>query len=165
MKKETSAGCIIFDPTSYDKVIVVYEKNAKFWGFPKGHLEQGETELDAALREVKEEIGLDIEIFDSNYRYPINYYIKEIDVDKTSVFYLAIPKNNIPLVNQEKEIETSKWLDLVTVYETVSFQDIKNAYLMGLEGMADILEKQGKIDNAKTIKNAINEIENNYLGE
>ena len=30
MKKETSAGCIIFDPTSYDKVIVVYENSGDF---------------------------------------------------------------------------------------------------------------------------------------
>jgi 8-oxo-dGTP pyrophosphatase MutT (NUDIX family) len=165
MKKEKSSGCIIFDPISYDKVIVVYEKNAKFWGFPKGHLEQGETELDAAIREVKEEIGLDVEILDSNYRYPINYYIKEYDVDKTSVFYLAIPKENISLVNQEKEIETSKWVNLVEAYEIVSFQDIKNAYLNGLEGMTSILEKQGKQDLVKTIKQAIDELENKYLAE
>ncbi len=165
MKKEISSGCIIFDPINYDKVIVVYEKKAQFWGFPKGHLEEGETELDAALREVKEEIGLDVEILDSNYRYPINYYIKELDVDKTSVFYLAIPKESIPLINQEKEIENSKWVGLVEAYETVTFQDIKDAYYKGLNGMAELLEKQGKQDLVKTIKKAIDIIENKYLAE
>ena len=59
LKKEKSCGCIIIKDK---KVLLVYEKNRNFWGFPKGHMEDGETEIETALREVKEEVGLDVEI-------------------------------------------------------------------------------------------------------
>ena len=59
LKKEKSCGCIIIKD---NKVLLVYEKRRNFWGFPKGHMEDGENEIETALREVKEEVGLDVEI-------------------------------------------------------------------------------------------------------
>ena len=49
------AGCIIrCGPT----VLVVHHPSSGFWGFPKGHLEAGETAAAAAIREVGEETGI-----------------------------------------------------------------------------------------------------------
>ena len=76
MKKETSCGCIIFDKETHSKVLIVYEKNRNFWGFPKGHIEEGETEIETALREVKEEVGLDVDIINENYVYILQYIIE-----------------------------------------------------------------------------------------
>ena len=68
LKKETSCGCII---TKNNKVLLVYEKRGNFWGFPKGHMEAGETEIDTAKREVKEEVGMEVDI-DTSKRYELN---------------------------------------------------------------------------------------------
>ena len=78
LKKEKSCGCIII---KNKKVLLVYEKNRNFWGFPKGHMEDGETEIETALREVKEEVGLDVEID------------KERNVAYLSPNYIYIAKN------------------------------------------------------------------------
>lgn len=43
MKKEKSCGCSII---KNNKVLLVYEKNRNFWGFPKGHTEDGENEIE-----------------------------------------------------------------------------------------------------------------------
>lgn len=59
------------------------KKNRNFWGFPKGHMEDGKTEIQTALREVKEEVGLDVET-DETKRYTLNYIIRD-EIDKTSV--------------------------------------------------------------------------------
>lgn len=48
-----------------------------WWEFPKGHIEAGETALEAAKRETQEETGLIIDDVHSYYRYVSNYYIKK----------------------------------------------------------------------------------------
>lgn len=54
------SGVAILNP-SMDKVLLVrgWGKEGK-WGFPKGRMEFGETAIETGIREVKEEIGLDI---------------------------------------------------------------------------------------------------------
>ena len=58
MKFEKCCGCIILNE---NKVLLV-KHNDGHWGFPKGHVEKDETELQTAIREVKEETNLDVEI-------------------------------------------------------------------------------------------------------
>jgi bis(5'-nucleosidyl)-tetraphosphatase len=42
------------------KVFLILHKEGNHWGFPKGHRQGHETQLEAATRELKEETGLDI---------------------------------------------------------------------------------------------------------
>ena len=59
MENEFSAGAIIFRKEPNQVLfLLIYSGRNKIWGFPKGHIEPGETEKDAALREIKEETGL-----------------------------------------------------------------------------------------------------------
>ena len=122
LKKEKSCGCIII---KNGKVLLVYEKNRNFWGFPKGHVEKGETEIETALREVKEEVGLDVDI-DVEKRYTLNYIIRN-EIDKTTVLYIAKPKNE-KLVVQENEIENVKWCDFKEALNTLTFDNWKELF-------------------------------------
>ena len=64
MKTEKSCGCIILKD---DQVLLIGAKDDEgklFWSFPKGHQEKGETDIETAIRETKEETGLDVEISD-----------------------------------------------------------------------------------------------------
>ena len=117
LKKEKSCGCIIIKD---NKVLLVYEKRRNFWGFPKGHVEEGENELETAAREVKEEVGLDVEI-DESKRYVLNYIIRE-EIDKTTVLYLAKPKSE-EIVMQESEIENVKWCEFEDALELLTFDN------------------------------------------
>lgn len=123
LRKEKCCGCIIIEN---NKVLLVYEKNGNFWGFPKGHMEKGENEIETALREVKEEVGLDVEIIDKEKRYILNYIIRD-EIDKTTVLYLAIPKNK-EIVMQESEIEKVKWCDFEEALETLTFDNSKKVF-------------------------------------
>ncbi len=118
-KKEISCGCIII---KNNKILLVYEKRRNFWGLPKGHVEQGESEEETALREVREEVGLDVEI-DKTKRYTLNYIINN-EIDKTSVFYIAKPKNE-DIKIQESEIGNIKWCSFEEAVELLTFEDWK----------------------------------------
>ena len=50
------AGVFIYDPVS-NKVLIV-QSRGNLWGAPKGAIENGETNVECAIREVKEETGL-----------------------------------------------------------------------------------------------------------
>lgn len=57
MKKTKSAGGIVLN--SRGEVALVQNGPSGFWGFPKGHVDEGENDLSAAKREITEETGLE----------------------------------------------------------------------------------------------------------
>lgn len=86
MTREFSAGGIVLrlvpvkpgltqDKFSKKKIEVLLTQHSSnhYWGFPKGKIDPGQTSKDAALREVKEEGGVEAEIVekvgDSKYVY------------------------------------------------------------------------------------------------
>jgi 8-oxo-dGTP pyrophosphatase MutT (NUDIX family) len=56
------AGCIVY---SRGKVLLIRHKKLGKWLYPGGHMEAGEFPYEAAIREVKEETGLDVKIASS----------------------------------------------------------------------------------------------------
>ena len=56
MLEEKSCGAIVYN--NEGKVLIV-QHNAGHWDFPKGHVENNETEVETAVREVKEETNID----------------------------------------------------------------------------------------------------------
>ena len=127
MKKETSCGCIIFNG---EKVLLVYEKRRDFWDFPKGHMEPGETELETAHREVREEVGIEVEI-DEKRRYTLSYNIRD-EIDKTVVLYAARPMAE-HLTLQESEIENAKWCDPDEAVTLLTFEAWKDVLRQALK--------------------------------
>lgn len=64
MRHEKSCGTIIINQ---NKVLVIGARDDEgklFWSFPKGHQENGETDIETAVRETLEEVGLRTEIVD-----------------------------------------------------------------------------------------------------
>ena len=125
MRKETSCGCVIFDKETHSKVLIVYEKRRDFWGFPKGHVESGETETQTALREVKEEVGIDVKILEPKFRYVTNYITENGQIDKTSIYYIAETIDEAKIKNQEAEIEDSKWATIDEAKKLLTYDNCK----------------------------------------
>ena len=82
LKVDFAAGGIVIDS---NKVLLVRNRKSEyvddpksFWGFPKGHMEEGETPKDAAKREVSEETGFIVELSDEKPLAESRYEILEI---------------------------------------------------------------------------------------
>ena len=118
---EKSCGAVIFNEyRNKVKFLLVKNRNANHWGFPKGHIERGETESQTAIREIKEETGLQINII-HGFREISDYYSFG-SAKKRVVFFLA--KSKTWKINlQVEELESYLW---ATYEEAVSLFEFKN---------------------------------------
>ena len=122
MKCEKSCGAIII----YNNQVLMVKQQKGFWGFPKGHVEDGETEVETAIREVKEETNVDI-VVDENLRF-VNHYITDKNVDKTVIFFVAHPIDNLNIIAQEAEIKEIEWVDIDSVEDKLTFDNTKEMW-------------------------------------
>ncbi len=107
---EKSCGCIILKDNKVFLICTLDDGKEVFWSFPKGHQEAGETDMKTALRETKEETGLDVEIIDYE---PIRtgHLIHGGMVYKEILLFLAKPLNE-DLVLQDGEVEKAEWVQI-----------------------------------------------------
>ena len=119
MEQEKSCGAIVINKNN--KILLVHH-NAGHWDFPKGHIENGETEEQTAIREVKEETNIDI-IINNKYRYTTSYSPKE-NVMKEVVYFLAqnIDEDKKP---QLEEVSEVKWFSLEEAMNTITYENSK----------------------------------------
>ena len=118
MKYEKSCGAIVLDG---GKILVIQQAEGH-WGFPKGHVEAGETEVQTAIREIKEETNYDVEV-NENYRYVETYSPKE-GVEKDVVFFVA-KKVAGDMRPQEEEVQNSLWLTYEETLERLTYENSK----------------------------------------
>lgn len=58
IKHFSAGGIVVRKIDGQPHVLIVQHSGHKGWGFPKGHIEKGETPEQAAVREVEEEVGV-----------------------------------------------------------------------------------------------------------
>lgn len=126
MTKEKSAGAVIFRKEGNKIYYLLLHYELGHWDFAKGHIEKGESEIEALLREIEEETGIkDVRLvkgFKKKISY--SYKLKNKDIFKTVVFYLA--KTQSKKVKLSFEHIGFKWLLFKQAYEKATFDNAKN---------------------------------------
>ena len=59
---EVSCGAVVYTRRNGQLLFLLIQSLKGIWGFPKGHMEAGETETQTALREVLEETGVQVRL-------------------------------------------------------------------------------------------------------
>ncbi len=136
MVKEYSCGAILFcKEEGIRKYVLVMEASGSY-GFPKGHKEGLETDMETATREILEETGV-TPIFIPNLKRTIRYKLLN-SIEKEVTFFVAKFENQ-ELKTSDKLILSIKKYDLETAISILKFPELKNIlieidYMLELRG-------------------------------
>ena len=122
---EKSCGVVLLNS---NKVLLLQHPDTTtsgHWDFPKGHVEKGEDELQTALRELKEETGIDnIKIVDDfNHHISYIFFRDNETILKEVVFFLGI--TNQEKVSISSEHQNFVWLQYESAYERLTYDNAK----------------------------------------
>ncbi len=123
---DQSFGIIPFRTTQQGIEFLLVHQQKGHWGFPKGHAEQNETPIEAALRECKEETGLaSIEGNEEKaFREHYVFVHDGIHVFKTITYFLGrVSKGRISI--QKEEIQDYRWASYEEAMQLLSFPEVR----------------------------------------
>lgn len=98
---EKSCGAVLYTKVDGQRRYLLIKNRSLHAGFPKGHVEYGETEMETVRREILEETGLRVDVvegFRRAYDYKVRFFI-----NKTAVYFLAYFGDQT-IVPQEGEV-------------------------------------------------------------
>ena len=120
--KEISAGAVLYTRKQDEILYLLIRDFHGNYGFPKGHLEEGETLKEAAEREIREEVGLDVET-DTDFREDL-HYIMPNGIEKQAVYFIG-EFSDQDYRKQEEEVDEILLLPYEEAYRTITFDNMR----------------------------------------
>lgn len=124
MDKIKKAGCILLNLEN-KTIALVYRKKQNDYSFPKGHLEAGESLITCAIREIAEETKFNCEILEEEPVYIETYITPSGENVEMYYFiskYIGLSNNN------SDDTHPTFWIPYDDVYETLSYDSLKNVW-------------------------------------
>jgi 8-oxo-dGTP pyrophosphatase MutT (NUDIX family) len=122
---ERSAGIVLFRREKGERVYLLLDYG-RFWDYPKGHVEKGEDDIAAALRELEEETGIrDVEVVEG-FKHEIEYFFRDKSrglIRKSVVFFLAETSEKQVLLSDEHA--GFAWLPFEKAVEKLTYKGAK----------------------------------------
>lgn len=141
---EISAGAITYTMKDHVPFYLLIKDFHGNYGFAKGHLEKGETETQAAIREIKEEVGIDIRL-DTSFREELSYIMPN-GILKTSVYFLGCFKDQTP-VKQPEEVDEICLLSYEEAMNLLSFDNMKGVLVKADQYLKNHYEQKSLTDH------------------
>ncbi|HWF56754.1 MAG TPA: NUDIX domain-containing protein [Candidatus Dormibacteraeota bacterium] len=137
---EVSAGGVLARPsdTGWEVCMV---RAGRYWGFPKGHVEAGESPEQAALREISEECGLPRDSLSLVAPLPSSEYAYRRAgrlTFKLVHHFLVLAPAGAVLRPQADEIDEAHWLGIDAAIARASFADTRTALAAARQALATL---------------------------
>lgn len=123
MRREFSAGGIVLkgNQVLLIKNAALRDPSKAYWGFPKGHINEGESAEEAAVREIKEETGVEAKIVkqlgESSYIFTKNGE----QISKTVTYFLLVYSGG-EINAQDLEVLEAGWYGMKESLGMLSFK-------------------------------------------
>lgn len=130
MKREFSAGGIVFN--NQGQVLLTKHSQNHHWSFPKGLIDPGQTTEEAALREVREEGGVEAEILG---KVGYSKYVYTFGGEKIFkvVTYFLMKYLSGDIASHDFEVEEAGWYQPEEALKQLTFSQDKNLLRVALE--------------------------------
>jgi 8-oxo-dGTP pyrophosphatase MutT (NUDIX family) len=126
-KMQVSAGGVAFrQEGGRVEVVLISVGEDRRWQLPKGLVNRGETPEQAALREVREEAGIETELVDFLDKIEYWYFAKRggsrVRFHKFVHFFLLRYLSG-DVNDHDQEVNEARWLEIDQAIETLTFED------------------------------------------
>lgn len=125
MPIEKLGGTIVFSKNNGETHIALVHDVFGYWTLPKGHINEGETEIEGTERAVSEEIGMPISIKEKlgNNEYVASHPEKG-KIRKQVIYYLAEANFNPIKLDKSGGLDDAKWFNLKDIINLNFYNDI-----------------------------------------
>lgn len=134
-----SSGAAVFGRGG--RVLVLRRRDEAIWCLPKGTLEPGETLEFAAMREVREETGLKVEILAPAREVHYQFYWPpdDMNVDKTVSYFVA--RRTGGRINLESTFSRARWCTHSEAIRLLHYENDRNVVRAAFDAMAEITRR------------------------
>ncbi|MFO8060021.1 MAG: NUDIX domain-containing protein [Bacillota bacterium] len=131
--RQRAAGAVVFGPAG---LLVIRDRFGR-WTLPKGRVEPGETDHQAALREVEEETGVCARILEPLGEVQYSFWSRGLLRRKTVAYYLArAGEDQAELRAAEGEIAGARWVCAAAFLDHCDYENNREIYRRGLKRAA-----------------------------
>lgn len=133
--REPTAGGIVFRRSKKGDIEILLIQDAKDrWTIPKGHIEEGETAQETALREIGEEAGI-LEAEAICWLGKIHFRYRRVStlVLMTTQIYLVKALGDTDAIKKEEWMNGIKWFKFHDALEAIEYEDIGKLMLLGMK--------------------------------
>lgn len=136
-RKETSAGGVVVRHGDGGPRYLLIHDGYRNWGFPKGHLDDGESPEDAARREVEEETGLGPLVLHRPLGC-IDWYFRHRGrlIHKFCHYFLFTSDEGEPIPQSDEGIAACAWLDYASARERLTHANSRRILSAARDGLA-----------------------------
>ena len=125
MRYIKSCGFIVYDRSEGENRYLVIRGLNGDVGFPKGHVENGESELQTAVRELREETNVEVDVI-GGFRREISYKLPRVkDAIKVTVYFLGRCRDASMLERQETEVLEACFMPYQQALDALTFDETK----------------------------------------
>ena len=122
-RKDSAVGVIpVYKKGKGEFLFCLIQDENGFWGFPKGHQDEGEREETTALRELEEEAGIkEVDLEQQTFRETYVHDRNGEKIEKTVTYFLGFVPNMTNATPDEfkKEIPEMRWLSYSEAVATI----------------------------------------------
>ena len=136
---EYSSGGVVYrrGEAGYEFVAVQRARHGD-WSLPKGHIEAGESREEAAIREVKEETGIEARIVGDLQEVVYFYRRSKEGLTRKSVYYYLMEAVTEELGGPNWEVSEARWVPMSEADGLLSYANDKETVRLAVKALEEI---------------------------